>query len=256
MSTFRLQQFSIEQSQSGMKVCSDSLLFGAMIPLNNPKRILDIGTGTGILALMQAQKVHSSHSPAFEGITAVELTAAAAQEAKSNFINSPWANSIVLVEQDIQSFAKQSQPESYDLIICNPPFFVDHSRTQPENDLRGLARHSDTLSYEELCRALKSLLATGGYVYLLLPTAALDQFANLSRLNGFDIIEIVEISESQGHNAKVASLCLAAQTEQTTQAEQASLPARKSIVYKFDADKNHSPKVKAYLSDFLLRYAK
>ena len=253
MSIFRLQQFSIEQSQSGMKVCSDSLLFGAMIPINGAKRIMDIGTGTGILALMQAQKVHSSEYYDFDKIIAVELTQAAAEEARKNFKASPWASSIELVEQDIQGFAKKSQATQqagYDLIICNPPFFVDHSRTKSSDELRALARHTDTLSYEDLCSAMANLLATDGNIFVLLPTVSIESFSEIAKLSELAIVEITEISETEGHASKVAMIRLAARV--------GCLPAiiPKNIVYKFDENHTHTAVVKEYLADYLLRYGK
>ena len=105
MSIFQLQQFAINQSRSGMKICSDSLLFGALIPINGAKRILDIGAGTGILSLMQAQKSNDVGSLNLK-ITAVELTQAAAEEAQENFDNSPWSNQLESIQQDMPGFAE------------------------------------------------------------------------------------------------------------------------------------------------------
>ncbi|NRA24609.1 MAG: methyltransferase, partial [Oleispira sp.] len=110
MSLFKLQQFSVKQTISGMKICSDSLLFGAMIPVTGCKRILDIGAGTGILSLMLAQKCHDiSEKKLAENetvsITSVEITPEAATEARVNFANSPWGSHLSLVEQDIQRYS-------------------------------------------------------------------------------------------------------------------------------------------------------
>ena len=178
MSTFRLQQFSIEQNLSGMKVCSDSLLFGAMIPLTGAQRVLDIGTGTGLLALMQAQKADALKTKI--ALTAIELTPEAATEATKNFSASKWSHALQLIQQDVQSFARQqaalrcstdikeaAKAQTYDLIICNPPFFVDHSRTHKKEALRSIARHTDTLSYRQLCESMSNLLAMDGRAFVL-----------------------------------------------------------------------------------------
>ncbi len=143
MSTFHFQQFSVIQRQSAMKVCTDAVLFGAMAPVNRGDRVLDIGTGTGVLSLMAAQLGAAQ-------VTAVELTQQGYEEAHINFNNSPWANHLEAVHQDIQGFALTARCQ-YDLIICNPPFFENHSKTT--NSLRKVARHNDLLPFADLIKA-------------------------------------------------------------------------------------------------------
>jgi tRNA1Val (adenine37-N6)-methyltransferase len=297
MSVFRLQQFSIEQNLSGMKVCSDSLLFGAIIPVASAKRILDIGTGTGLLALMQAQKVYSERGNAVVKITAIELTQEAAKEAGKNFNTSPWPDSFELIQQDVQSFSAQYKAHSdlqnkarkdvavngFDLIICNPPFFDDHTRTQtrlPEtrkdlqsdqrkDELRGIARHTDTLSYLELCAAISNLLSTEGRGYVLLPTSSISVFADTANSVGLVLNGITDIAESCDYPAKVAMLELKHRSYiQSHNPDLSPSPNHypnpisseidsisKTTLYKFGRDKQHSAEVKHYLSPFLLRYA-
>ena len=303
MTVFRLQQFSIEQNLSGMKVCSDSLLFGAMIPVAGAKCILDIGTGTGLLALMQAQKVHSERESAVIKITAIELTQEAAEEAGKNFNASPWPDSFELIEQDVQSFSAQYKAHSdlqnkarkdvavngFDLIICNPPFFDDHTRTQtrlPEtrkdlqsdqrkDELRGIARHTDTLSYLELCAAMSNLLSREGRGYVLLPTSAINVFAETANSVGLALDCITDIAESCDYPAKVAMLELKHRSYIQSNIQSPDLsPSHhpnpnpnpnpncseidsisKTTLYKFGKDKRHSAETKHYLSPFLLRYA-
>lgn len=299
MTVFRLQQFSIQQNVSGMKVCSDSLLFGAMIPVAGAKRILDIGTGTGLLALMQAQKVHSEAGNEVAKITAIELTPEAAEEAGKNFNASPWPDSFELIEQDVQSFSAQYKVHThlqdkaqqnvavngFDLIICNPPFFDDHTRTQtrlPEtrkdlqsdqrkDELRGIARHTDTLSYLELCAAMSNLLSREGRGYVLLPTSSIKVFADTANSVGLVLNGITDIAESCDYPAKVAMLELKHRSHIQSQTQSPDLspsPSHhpnpicseidsisKTTLYKFGKDKRHSAETKHYLSPFLLRYA-
>ena len=259
MSTFRLQQFSIDQSLSGMKVCSDSLLFGAIIPVKDAKNILDIGTGTGLLTLMQAQKISALNSLSPFYITAIELTEAAAIEADRNFKNSPWSNSIELIHQSIQNFTQNWQEgdnkkETFDLIISNPPFFADHQRTNLNNELRGLARHTDSLSYAELLFSISVLLSDDGRAYVLLPIITLDQIITIAGIEGLKIRQKTYISESKKHPSKVVMVEFIKSSGNEGDAEPCI--DREKTIYKFDAEGQHTSEIQQHLSDFLLRYEK
>ena len=250
MSIFQLQQFAITQSRSGMKICSDSLLFGALIPVEGAHRILDIGTGTGLLALMQAQKSDALIDSTLEVITAVELTQAAAEEAQENFDNSPWSQTFDLIEQDIQSFAENHKAESsarYDLIICNPPFFAEQSKTARNNPLRQIARHTDTLSFHDLIHSIDLLLTARGRIFILLPVTALEDFSQRALTKGFSLVQQIGIAETGEHNAKVALL-------QFERAEGNTPTVKKRRINKFQQPNVHTDEVQALLRPFLLRY--
>lgn len=144
-----------------MKVTTDACLFGAWIPLDGrPKTILDIGSGTGLLSLMLAQRTTESI------ITGVELDAAAAQQAKENVGSSPFSNRINIAHQSIQEFAASSH-QKFDLIVSNPPFFKNHL-TSPEDKVNA-ARHQETLTFEELSSCISALRSPNGRVAILLP---------------------------------------------------------------------------------------
>jgi len=249
MSIFQLQQFAINQSRSGMKICSDSLLFGALIPIEGAKRVLDIGAGTGILSLMQAQKSNDVGS-IMPKITAVELTHAAAEEARENFDNSPWSQQLELIEQDIQSFAKQqlaTKQTGYDLIICNPPFFAEQSKTASNKPLRQTARHTDTLSFEDLINSIDLLLTATGKVFILLPITALASFYQLAENNSLYLSRQMDIAESREHNAKVTVLEFSRENPKQS--------IRIQQLNKFQQPNVHSDAVQKLLQPFLLRYA-
>lgn len=257
-SIFQLQQFSLNQSLSGMKVCSDSLIFGALIPVDRAKNILDIGAGTGILSLMQAQKTAATLSHLPPRITAVELTQEAATEASENFAKSPWAKRLILVEQDIQDFSQRHSEEQFDVIICNPPFFAAHSKTDKKNPLRHVARHTDQLSFEVLWSSVDLLLTSSGSSYFLLPIIAHANFIAVASRHNMVLVEQIDLAESDAHAVKVSVLKFIRQHN----AVAPSVPEK--IVYcdgkqhtrlnKFVRKNEHSDAVKALLSPFLLRY--
>jgi tRNA1Val (adenine37-N6)-methyltransferase len=272
VSIFKLQKFSVKQTLSGMKICSDSLLFGALIPINkSTKRILDIGTGTGILALMQAQKSKALTESSLEKITAVELTQAAAAEAQENFSNSPWSEYLDIVIQDIQKFSKHfkqsamnHQTAGYDLIICNPPFFVNQTKTSVDNPLRHAARHSDSLSFTDLCQSIDRLLTESGRAHLLLPAIAIIEFCVAASAAGLRLVERIDIAESRDHPVKVSALTFVrdavsaghkcASVSDSESALTLMIKYKHGRLNKFKQANVHSDDVRDLLSPFLLRY--
>jgi tRNA1Val (adenine37-N6)-methyltransferase len=170
---FQFKQFKIEQGKSSMKVCTDSCLFGAWIAhLLEQKTvcansILDIGTGTGLLSLILAQKSTAS-------IEAVELDENAFMQAEENFRNSPYSNRVKAYHADIKSW--KIQP--YDLIVCNPPFYENDLQSYHQN--KNLAKHHEGLTFIELIREVKSRLGAGGAFAVLLPYHRVEYFKSLA----------------------------------------------------------------------------
>ncbi len=154
---FRFKQFTIIQEGAALKVGTDACLLGAWAHHPAPARMLDIGTGTGLLALMLAQRYAVP-------MHALEPEPAAAAQAQKNFSNSPWPQQIRLFAQPVQTYFP---PQLYDLIVCNPPFYQNHLKTA--NVQRNMALHQETLSFAELAEACKRLLASNGLCYILLP---------------------------------------------------------------------------------------
>ncbi len=158
---FQFKQFKVEQEHVAMKVCTDSCIFGALIKPQGFTNILDIGTGTGLLALMIAQRSAESAE-----IDAVEIDEEAAKQATLNVQNSPWADKITVYNQAIQNFATSSEKQ-YDLIISNPPFYTNHLKS--DNKQVNAAYHSTALSTEELLEVVAKLLLPEGLFMVLLP---------------------------------------------------------------------------------------
>jgi tRNA1Val (adenine37-N6)-methyltransferase len=156
---FQFKQFKIEQDKCAMKVTTDACIQGAWTPIrSHVKRVLDIGAGTGLLSLMFAQR--NPHIC----IDAIEFDADAAQQAAENVAMSPWRDRIHIIETDARNF---DTTHKYSLIITNPPFF--HNSLLGDNEAKNKARHTLSLSFEELVQIITANLADDGYVSILLP---------------------------------------------------------------------------------------
>lgn len=160
MDYFDFKQFRVYQQKSAFKVGTDSVLLGAWVDPSSASAILDIGTGTGLLALMMAQK-----SPA--KITAIEPDGQSYEEAVSNAGISPWGNSINIINTRVQDYHPAGA--EFDLIISNPPFFRGSLHNKDERLSR--SRHDCDLSSRELLEVARRLMSTGGTFCLVLPYA-------------------------------------------------------------------------------------
>ena len=158
-SFFKYKQFTVNQGDCAMKVCTDTSLFGALIDPNNPTSILDIGTGTGVLTLMIAQITEAK-------ITAIEIDDKAAKQAANNFKDSKWQERISIINDDVKTFSK-SVNTKYDLIISNPPFFQGNMLSDISE--KNKARHNTSLTLEELAISTNDLLTINGQFWVLLP---------------------------------------------------------------------------------------
>ena len=156
---FKFKQFTIYHDKCAMKVGIDAVLLGSWSSVENCKTILDIGTGTGIISLMIAQRSTAS-------IDAIEIDYNAVIQAKENVSASPWHDRISVSHISLQEFTINNN-KKYDLIVSNPPYFNNSTKT-PDN-LRTAARHTDTLSHEELIQNATSLLNSNGKICLILP---------------------------------------------------------------------------------------
>ena len=170
---FQFKQFSVEQDRTAMKIGTDGVLLGAWTPINNnPFSILDVGTGTGIIALMLAQR------SAAEQIDALEIDEDAYEQATDNFENSPWNDRLFCFHAGLDEFMEEPEDE-YDLIISNPPFYTEDYKT--ENEQRDLARFSDALPFEDLVEAANLLLSENGIFAVIIPFKEEEKFIALAK---------------------------------------------------------------------------
>jgi tRNA1Val (adenine37-N6)-methyltransferase len=198
---FQFKQFLVRQDQSAMKVTTDGCLFGAWAAdavgslacrqagqITTVEKVLDIGTGTGLLSLMLAQK-----DPALI-IDAIEIDREAAIQAKQNVDASPWKDRVNIIHADAKTFIF---PVKYDCIISNPPFYEKELRS--EDNQKNMAYHSDELSLKELLGVIKENLAPGGVFFLLLPLKRDVEIKALLLEHDYHIQQISFVRQSTGH---------------------------------------------------------
>lgn len=161
MSQFNFKQFTIQQDRCAMKVGTDGVLLGAWAPIiNNPYNMLDIGTGTGLIALMLAQRSNA------EQIDAIEIDDDAYEQATENFENSPWNDRLYCYHAGLDEFVEEVE-EEFDLIVSNPPFYTDEYKSG--DDQRDNARFEDSLPFDELVEAADYFLSDHGIFALIVP---------------------------------------------------------------------------------------
>ncbi|MDO6389808.1 methyltransferase [Pontibacter sp. BT731] len=180
---FQFKQFRINQDLCAMKVCTDSCVFGAYVEVRQAKRILDIGTGTGLLALMVAQRSEAV-------VEAVEINPEAQVQAAQNFTESPRAERLQLHPMPLQEFAKACT-QQYDVILSNPPFFLASLRS--DNAAKNTAKHTGDLLFEDILTFAQKHLTPEGKLYLLLPPAEGNHFAELAKAHALYLAETLEV---------------------------------------------------------------
>lgn len=208
MSTFRFKQFTVYQDKTPMKVNTDSVMLGAWCYHNSPSKILDLGTGTGLLALMVAQRFEKAK------ITAVEILAQAADEALYNFSISPWKQRIKLINEDFRKFATFTA-EKFDLIISNPPYF--ENQLLPKDDDLQIAKHSQYLNIEELFYYSKKILNLSGRISLVLPYSLLENVNKLALNNQLFLIRRLNIYPNENKPANRVLLEYSDSQQQTSE---------------------------------------
>jgi len=168
---FRFKQFTVRQERCGMKVGTDGTLLGAWA--RGGKRVLDVGTGTGLISLMMAQRFCEAE------VTGIDIDAEATMQATGNVAASPFATRIRIEQADVRSY----EGRAFDAIVCNPPFFV--SSMESPDARRTMARHAQTLNYAELMRHAWRLLADDGELSVVIPADCKSRLETEAVLTGF-----------------------------------------------------------------------
>lgn len=218
---FRFKQFEIDGGQCGMPVSTDGVLLGAWSNIQQAHSILDIGTGTGLLALMCAQR--NPHAQ----IKAIDIDLEAANTANLNFSNSPWLARLNVTHCNLLSHPFE---HPFDAIICNPPYF--NSGEQANNPQRATARHTDSLSHIDLLKKCKSLLSESGNASFVLPITEGEEFIRLALEMGFALNRRCEISPTE--TKPVNRLLIELALSHSTTTSQQQLTIRNKLGYTED----------------------
>ena len=183
--SFTFKQFSVRQDRCAMKVGTDGVLLGAWteIPME-AESALDIGTGTGLIALQLAQRSDC------EQIDALEIEDKAFEQAVENFENSPWPDRLFCYHASLEEFV-QEMDEKYDLVVSNPPFYTDTFKDLPKE--RAMARHSRSLGFDFLLGATEKLLSANGQAAFILPSKEEENFLEKARQRGLFPVRITRV---------------------------------------------------------------
>lgn len=196
IAVFRFKSFSVVQEKSAMKIGTDGVLLGAWVKTENPTRILDIGTGTGLISLMLAQRYPKAQ------ITAIEIDSDSFEEAKYNFEESPFHERISAMHRSLQ---KYDSPEKFDLIVSNPPFF---ELTHKQNSSRNTARQQSELKFSDLIFHSEIQLKSDGKLAVIIPYNSEAEFLDLAEMYGLYPNKITHVKGNENAPFKRSLLLL------------------------------------------------
>lgn len=202
---FRFKQFTVEDDGCAMKVGTDGVLLGAWVPIRRFRDVqkclemmdvLDVGTGSGLIALMVAQRMEEEYR-----VLGIDVDGEAVCQAAANFAASPWAEWLQVKQMSLQELGTNEEAQgTFDLIVSNPPYFVD-SLKNPDAGRR-LARHTDTLPFSELIACSARLLSPNGTLAVIVPAEAEEQLTALGRGQGLYPYYITHVCTRKGKQPK------------------------------------------------------
>ena len=233
---FQFKQFRIVHERSAMKVGVDGVLIGAWADVSGAARILDIGTGTGLIALMMAQRNPTAM------IDAVEIEPAAYEESLGNIKQSPWSERISVECCAFQELVEKSILK-YDLVVSNPPFFGNGNKAPLES--RAQARHSDLLPLSELMAGISSLLDEKGRAALILPSESLAELERLAPLNNLFLTRICRVKP----NPQKPVFRILVEISHSACALQEEM-----LMIEFDNHFDYTPQYRQLTKDFYLKF--
>ena len=209
---FRFKKFTIKQDKCAMKVGTDGVLLGAWAETKFATKIADIGTGTGLIAIMLAQKSNAS-------VTGIEIDKEAARQANENMSNTLWKDRLNVVEADIRDYYPHHEAE-FDLIVSNPPFFNENTKGYSEK--RNIARHTDGLSFGLLVEAASIMLKEKGKFSVIIPATSAQEFISEAIRHRLNLTRKTEVITKPGTPAKrvMMEFCKNTSNNATTECSQ------------------------------------
>ena len=212
---FHFKQFSIEDSGATMKVGTDAILLGALAtPYQQPTRILDIGTGCGIIALMMAQRFPNA------AIDAIDIDTSSISVATENILHSPWPDRLHCHNTSLQNHIHKAD-NPYNLIISNPPYFSNSLRNN--NPQKRLARHDDTLPPTMLFECSNHILCDNGEIWIIIPSTEKKRFTFAAQSANLYLTETIDICTNPHKTPKLTVLSFAKENPKTTKESQFSI---------------------------------
>lgn len=230
---FKFKQFEVDQKGCAMKINTDGVLLAAMAEGNEPKRILDIGTGTGVLALMMAQRFENAK------IEAVEIEEQASVTANKNFKSSIFKDRLTINNVAIEQF---NTAQKFDLIISNPPFFVNDLKNVEEK--KGIARHTDEQFFVSLIEKVSQFLSNDGSFWFILPIKQAEILIKYGLEKGLYLAKKIELHSDQSKPAFRWIVCL----------DRINVETKIEQFYIYESEKVYTKAYKELLKDFFLGY--
>lgn len=209
---FHFKEFTIHQDKTSMKVGTDAVLLGSWVSLDNfPDKILDIGSGTGIISLMLAQRCDA------ETIDAIEIDENAYEQSVENFEKSDWADRLYCYHCSFEGFVDEisSEEETYDLIVSNPPFYTENAETSSKS--RTKARFTSALSFEDLVLGVSKILATEGFFSVIIPFKEEENFVKLANKNNLFLNKVCRVQGNPTSEVKRSLLSFSFQKMDVTE---------------------------------------
>ncbi len=191
MSTFQFKHFSVSQNNATMKVGTDAMLLGSLVEAENPSSILDIGTGTGVIALMLAQRFENTN------VSGLEIDEEACQEAKQNFEQSTWKNRLEAIHGDVLKIEFEAR---FELIVSNPPYYENSLIS--ENERTSRAKHAEFLPIDQLLRKVASILTENGSFWVIVPSENAQTWMNEAEQNQLSLHTSIAIIGKEGQSEK------------------------------------------------------
>lgn len=229
---FTFKQFSVAHDRSSMKVGTDGVLLGAWAEVHQAQRILDIGTGCGLIALMAAQRSRAM-------VTGIDIHLPSVEQARHNFLQSPFADRLAAVSADLRSYVPQ---DSFDCILSNPPFFQES--LLPPNAARAAARNTALLPFPSLVQHAVRLMAPQASLQMVLPHSAAPTLLHLCSMMGLTLLRRTDVCTLPG---KPPKRVLMHWVNQPTQE-----PIRHDMLSLSDREGQRSPQYRELTQDFYL----